>query len=143
MSRPMTETDARWWLTCLWVASVIVLAAVLFAQNLGNHYGARGSEVWPWFFPAVMPTALLMVGVLVADYRANRRGAQGSPPAGRMFWLVFALSAAYLLVIAATILLPPLLGISALEVMADSTVLLGPLQGLVAAALGAFFSARS
>lgn len=142
MKRAMTERRARWWLAGLWLSGWVALALVLFGQNLGNRYGERGTEAWGWYLPMVTPTAMLIVGVLVAEYRAGaRRGSR--KVGGPMFALVMGLSAAYLLVVALTILLPPLLSqVTPLEAMARSSLLLGPFQGLVAAALGAFFSAK-
>jgi len=56
-----------------------------------------------------------------------------------MFRLSFTLSAVYLFVVALTVLLQPFAEATPFEIMKASNLWLGPFQGLVSAALGAFF----
>jgi len=90
--------------------------------------------------PTIMPTLSLMIGVFVAE-ALSQVAAQKSRINLFLYRLTFWISALYLIVVALTILLPPLAPPphDPLKVMETSNVFLGRLQGLAASALGAFF----
>jgi len=84
-----------------------------------------------------MPTLSLIVGVLVLDVTSGRDAEKKVD--SFFFWLAFLLSAVYLVLVATTLFLQPFTGVPLRGLMKLSNLWLGPLQGLVAAALGAFF----
>jgi hypothetical protein len=87
--------------------------------------------------PTVLPNLSLIIGVLVHD---SVRRADSSQQIDRfLFRLTAALSCAYLLAVLLVLLLQPLAQVGAIELMTQANVWLGPLQGLVAAAMAAFF----
>lgn len=135
--------EAKWRLAMIWLTGAGLVAAILIAQSLSGYYEPRSQDAWGWFLPTVMPTLLLIVGVLVADYRGGAVQAAASPVAEpRMLRLAIILSVLYLLLVALSILLQPFLSETApLVLMQRSNLWLGPFQGLVAAVLGVFFSA--
>jgi hypothetical protein len=137
----MSPEAARWRLGAVWFAGAGLLFMLLVAQSLLGFYGGRTESVWSWFLPTVMPTLSLVVGVLVAE--ARREEAPRPRTIGpALFRLAVGLSAVYLLLVAASIVFAAVRGsaqVHPVEIMQRSNLWLGPLQGLVAAAVGVFF----
>lgn len=121
----------------LWFIGFLILLIVLVIQSLFGKYGAKVEEAWAWFLPTVTPTLSLIIGVLVLDAAAARGTDKEIEPF--IFRLAFGLSAVYLALVALTVLFQPFSSLSALDLMRRSNLWLLPLQGLVTAALGAFF----
>ena len=131
-------TICRRRLAALWFAGGLLLFLLVATQTVLNRYGERVEEAWAWLLPAILPTLSLILGVLIAEQVAT--GPMRRLVVDRFFYrLASGLSAVYLLLVAATILLSPFSTSPLLEVMRRSNLYLGPLQGLVAAALGVFF----
>ncbi len=140
----MTVEASKWTLAAIWLIGAGGVFLLLVAQSLLGRYEPATQEVWGWFMPTVMPTLSLIVGVLVADRRAAGRKVRGKDAAGSVDSLFFRLGAGmsvlYLLLVALSVLVQPLLPqTSPLELMHRSSLWLGPLQGLTVAALGVFF----
>ena len=137
----MTTESSKWALAAIWLVGAGVVFLLLVAQSLLGHYEPATAEVWGWFLPTVVPTLSLIIGVLVADRRAGegRPGGGAQPAERRIFWLCAGMSALYLLLVALTVVIQPLLHATPLELMHRSNLWLGPLQGLTVAALGFFF----
>lgn len=138
----MTLRQAKWRMTTIWLAGSVLVFLILVGQSLAGYYEPRTQDAWSWFLPTVMPTLSLMVGTLVADYRRERpeEVARPKPVGGPLFGLAAGLSLLYLLLVALSILIQPFLSqTSPLELMQRSNLWLGPLQGLTAGALAAFF----
>ena len=127
-------------LAAIWFIGSGVLFFVLLLQTIFGRYGDHTSEAWEWFFPNVIPTLSLMLGVFIA----NALGvAVQNKTVGRFFFgLAFGLSTFYLLVVALTIFSLPFVSPKPSEMVAflrQSNLWLGPLQGLVSASIGFFF----
>ena len=131
-------TKAKNRLAVLWFSGGGIILFVVILQSLLGHYGTRAADAFGWLLPTIMPTLSLVIGVLVAD-------ALGANPRRKdrinmfLYHLAFAISTAYLLAVALTIAVAPFAQASPLELMEMSNLFLGPLQGLTASALGAFF----
>ena len=135
----MNMHKAKWLIAGVWLAGAGLVFLILVGQSLLNYYEPRTQDAWGWYLPTVMPTLSLIVGVLVADFHSGN-SAENSRPARGVFWLGLALSIFYLSMVALAILIQPVLADTApLTVMQRSNLWLGPLQGLTAAAIGAFF----
>src|SRR5438045_2813502 len=138
MMLPMVTCKKR--LTILWFIGAGLVFSIVLMQTLLNHFGDLASDAWAWLLPAIMPTLSLMASVWATD--ALGKGSQTESVDRFVFYLAFMLSAGYLLTVAVTILVQPLVGVTAqdsIAVMHRSSFLLGPLQGLVVASLGIFF----
>lgn len=137
MSKQISTRMCRRRLTILWfgVGSVLFIGLVL--QTEFDRFGTWAEDAWSWFLPSIMPTLLLIVGVLVVDGTSG--GAVDKKVDSSLFWVAFSLSAFYLLLVAMVIILQPFTGVALRDSMKVSSLYLGPLQGLVAAFLGAFF----
>lgn len=129
---------ARRRLALIWFAVVGVLFVTLVVQTLGNKFGGGADRVWNWFLPNVMPTLSLIVATLVRDaFRRVPRQMVRSD----VFAIAIGLSAVYLVLLMVLVFAQPFLGRTLAEIGAGSGLYLGPLQGLVAGALGVFYSA--
>jgi len=137
MSAPLSLETSRRRLAVLWFAGAAVPFVTLLAQTLLGRYGKEAEQAWGWLLPTVVPTLSLILGVLAVS--ANK------PPRAdlvvdRFFYrLSWWLSAVYLATVAATLFVQPLTSWAPLDLMLRSNLWLGPMQGLVAATLAAFF----
>jgi len=125
-------------LAALWFTmGPIILLFLVVISLLGKKLGNKADEAWGWFLPTVMPTLSLIIGVLVIDAIDPQ---QTDKKVERfLFWLAFDLSFFYLTIVILTILIQPFTDSTLPDLMKVSNLWLGPIQGLVAAVLGAFF----
>jgi beta-lactamase regulating signal transducer with metallopeptidase domain len=152
----MTLTRSKWMFASIWLVGAGLVFLILVVQSLVGRYGAQSEAAWAWYLPTVMPTLSLIIGVLASDFRAaataNAAAAGATatattpdakvlPVSARgLLWLGVGLSVFYLLLVAVTILAQPFLqDVSPIELMHRSNLWLGPLQGLTAGVLAAFF----
>jgi hypothetical protein len=138
----------RWRLAMVWFPTGGLIFLLLIGQSIGGVYGAELQTVWGWALPNFLPTLALMVSVFTAE--ALRPYRENSALVRRNFYLLaLSLSIFYLLAFLLSILVQPILqllnakeegGVEArIELLQISNIWLGPLQGLVIAALGALF----
>lgn len=130
-----SRKEAKKNLAILWFIVSGLLFAVLLAQTVLDVYDPP-EKPWKWFFPTVLPTLSLIVGVLVAD-------AQGQAVDVQMvdrfiFRLAFGLSLLYLITVGVSVFGGPIRAAPD-ELMDMSSLWLGPFQGVVAGIIGAFF----
>lgn len=130
-------THCKRWLAGIWFTGFGVIFFIVLVQTQLGHYREDANQVWGWLLPTVMPTLSLIIGVLVLDAARHERRRANTD---RFLFLLTAwLSGAYLTSVLLVIVLQPLSSATPLQAMAQSNVWLGPFQGLVAAAMGAFF----
>jgi hypothetical protein len=149
----MTLTKSKWMFASIWLGGAGLVFLILVVQSLVGRYGSQSEDAWAWYLPTVMPTLSLIIGVLASDFRIAATATANSttsttnadakvlPVSARgLLWLGVGLSVFYLLLVAVTILAQPFLqGVSPIELMHRSNLWLGPLQGLTAGVLAAFF----
>lgn len=133
----MNLKQARDRLTKLWFTAGLAFLLLLIVQSLRGVYGDATQDVWSWALPTLMPTLLLIIGVLVGDHMNKK--VETAPVSESLFRLTYWLSAFYVAVVALTVLIAPISAMSPLELMKMSNFWLGPLQGLVTGAFGVFF----
>lgn len=124
-------------LAILWFSFGLVLFVLLILQSAFGKFGPKVEEAWAWFLPTLMPTLSLIVGVLVLEMVSSKPKDKQIDPF--LFRLIFSLSAIYLVLVALIPLMQPFTETTTVELMKRSNLWLGPLQGVVTAALGAFF----
>ncbi len=131
------------WLATVWFVGAGSIFFIVLVQSLLGRYGEQANEAWGWLLPTVMPTLSLIIGVLVFD--AVQKEKKPKTIDRFLFRLTVSLSSAYLAAVFLVIALQPLADVPPLQMMTQANVWLGPFQGLVAAAMGAFFvkAARS
>lgn len=117
----------------IWFVGAGFLFMLFFFQQIGGKYGKNADDAWSWLLPNIMPTLSLIIGILIKD--ASRK--ESDTTVDRfLFRLSYGLSICYIAMIILMIMLSPT---NPLEMMRQSKLFLGPLQGLVSATLGAFF----
>lgn len=129
----MKKKIAQKRLLILWTISGLFLFLLMVLRTSGNIYGEKTNDAWSWFLPTIFPTLSLMVTVAIADQRSNEQSNKF------LYKLAFFLSGFYHLLVLFTILNPIPNVNTPLQMMKVSNLWLGPLQGVVAATLGAFF----
>ncbi len=130
-------------LAILWGIFASVIFVVLVLQSLMDRYKDKTQEVWGWLLPTIMPTLTLIITVL--SYTALDPLASRAVVRKTFYRLAAGMSAFYLLLVLLTILMQPFTGADAelaAQQMRTSNLWLGPLQGLVAAALGVLFVSK-
>jgi hypothetical protein len=139
MSERISLTAAQSRLATLWLIGAAVIFVLMLAQTVGGKYGGQAQRAWGWFMPTVVPTLSVIVTALA--YGAAKAVEEQTVEA-RAYRMTFALSAFYLAVVLGTLLLQPLSDLRPLDFMSTSNLWLGPIQGLVGIALGAFFTSK-
>ncbi len=130
-------------LTVVWLIGGLSVLIILVVQSLLGAYGSLTQEAWGWFLPTLMPTLGMIITVLT--YTALDPLSSGSVVRRTFFWIAFSLSAVYLLLVSLTIFIQPFAASSPDEriaLMRTSNLWLGPVQGLVASALGVLFVSK-
>lgn len=142
--RPLTLHRAKWIMALLWIVSFAVLLLLLALQSLFGHYAPRTQDAWNWFLPAIVPTVSLIAGVLVIDFQTGREREDASKFIDTLlFPVALWLSVFYLLLVAVSIMVQPLLRMPPLEVMQLSSLWLVPMQALTVGVLAAFFRSNN
>jgi hypothetical protein len=139
----VSVTVAQSRLAMIWLAGGGVIFLLMLAQTVSGKYGGQTTRAWGWFIPIIVPTLSLIVSAIA--YSAATRPADGQEEQTvqtRAYRITFGLSCFYLIVVLSTLLLEPLSGQSPLEFITQSNLWIGPLQGLVGIALGAFFTSK-
>lgn len=121
----------------LWLSSSLVIFLILVGQSIFGKFGDHVEKAWAWFLPTVMPTLMLIVSVWAHDALQEKGGTHKVDRS--MYVVSVVLSLLYLFTVAATFLVQPFTDMSLLVLMQLSNLWLGPLQSLVAGALGVFF----
>lgn len=138
---------ARWNLARFWFVGSGVVFLLLVGQSIGTIYGDNLQTVWGWALPNFVPTLALMVSVFAADALKPFSATQEPSMVRQNFYsLALGLSVFYLAILLMTILAEPIFlymrqgtRASAVDLLQTSNLWLGPLQGLVVAALGVLF----
>jgi len=121
----------------LWLGGSGFSAIILVVASILRGRADAARETWSWFLPLVLPTIGLMLGVLGAAAMARQKEKYVRKSfADIAFWM----SATYLILVSLTILLEPFSPLRGAELHGMSNYWLGPMQGLVVAALGYLFT---
>ena len=129
--------ECRKKLAVVWLLLGGFLMLLVITQSLMGKFGEDLRDVWSWFLPALLPTLSLIVSALVVDLstgvgRASRKVDRF------LYRLALWLSVVYLLIVAAPLLIQPILAVPNLELIKKTDLWLGPVQGLLGVVLGVF-----
>jgi hypothetical protein len=142
--RKVISLDAvRGALAKVWVIGAGFVIVILVLQSLFGRFGDKTPDAWGWLLPTVMPTLLLIITVL--GYTALTPAFSRSVVRRDFFRVACWLSIGYLMLVALTVLVGPFAaadGTAMVRLMQMSNLWLGPLQGLVASALGVLFVSK-
>ena len=123
-------------LATIWFSLSGILFIILIIQTLLGRFGESIQEIWSWFLPTIMPTLSLIITVVVVDGTASAKEIEVDP---FLFRLASILSVAYLFAVLATFLFEPFSESPFVDLAQQSSLYLGPFQGLTSASIGAFF----
>ncbi len=136
---PMNSAKKR--LATLWFSASGILLATMILQTVMEHYAPNDTEAFGWFFPTLMPTLSLIVGVLVGD--ALGKSVKIATVDKFMYRLAIGVSSMYFFAVGVSIFISPFVpSVPPIELLRKSNLWLGPMQGLVSAILGLFFLKR-
>jgi hypothetical protein len=139
---------ARMKLAIVWLGGGAVIILILVLQSLLHRYvdpvsGDLTQEAWGWLMPTILPTLGMIVTVL--GYTALDPNDSKSIVRQSFLTLALSLSVFYVLLVLLTILIQPFASRNASDaigLMRTSNLWLGPVQGLVASALGVLFVSK-
>jgi uncharacterized membrane protein len=141
--RPLDWVRTR--LTLLWFIGACLIFSLMVLQTLNGRYADHSQEAWTWLLPNLAPT----MGTILAGMAYNALDPHRSRTVVRtvFYMLSFWISLFYMLLVLLTILIAPtqpegVTGKGAVELMHRANLWLGPLQGLVATALGLLFGSK-
>ena len=124
-------------LAIAWFIGAGMLFFIILVQTLLGRYEDKASEAWSWLLPTIMPTLSLISAVLVMDTYGRRQKPEEID--GFLYKLTLWLSISYISAVLLVIFLQPFSSLSPFALMTQSSLWLGPFQGLVTATMGAFF----
>ncbi len=133
----LTLIKAKRRLAVAWFAGAGLLFAIVLFLALGQSSPDAADDLWSWFLPAVMPNLSLIVGVLVSDHRPAAGQGQSADPF--LFRLAMVLTAIYLVLLLLVPFAAPFSALGPAGFYGSTQVWLAPVQGLVSAAMGAFY----
>jgi hypothetical protein len=139
MKVSMLESQMR--LMLVWVIGCTILLLTAWLQILFGHYGEKGGDVIEWLLPSIIPTASLVTGVWANN--AAKKPKSAKTVVRGTYRVVLAASIFYLVFIGLTFAIQPMVARPPLEVLRDSGLILAPLQGLMCAFIGIFFTEES
>jgi len=127
------------WLVCSGFVFFIVMAQCVFGKYMLEGVD-HSSDIWKWLLPNLLPTLTTMVAALAATW-STRDDAQS---VRRDFYhFATGLSWFYLLLLIGLLLCQPFAqryGLDQIRTLQNSSLGMGPLQGLVASVLGVLFA---
>jgi hypothetical protein len=135
--------DVRVRLAWVWLGGGGLILMILVVQSLLHVYGDMTQEAWGWFLPTLMPTLGMIITVLT--YTALDPLTLGSVVRRTFVHIALGLSITYLILVLLTIAMQPLAAQNAADrvgLMRTSNLWLGPVQGIVASALGVLFVSK-
>jgi uncharacterized membrane protein (DUF485 family) len=126
----------------IWIVGFLIPFLLLIVMT-NNNTLQDTKAAWGWFLPTMLPTVSLIVGVFVSD--ALTPDTKDKSVSRFFFLLACVFSVLYIvLVLLVAFNIPLTTSPTALdELLKNSNVYLGPVQGLVTLVLGVFFVNRS
>ncbi len=141
MRIPVVDSQKR--LMFIWFTGSGFLFALLLLQTFLGQYGSETREAWGLMLPTFVPALFLVVGTLIADATGSADPGETVTVDRFFFRLSEFLSTAYLATVILIILLSPFSTFPQLQLIKLSNLWLAPFQGLVTAALGAFYISKN
>ncbi|XZF16608.1 hypothetical protein ACTHGU_10770 [Chitinophagaceae bacterium MMS25-I14] len=124
-------------LSVTWFIVSALLFLFVLMQSLFGKFENDDKLAWGWLMTAILPTLSLMISVFVADINGNPN--DDHEVDSFYYRLCMGISAAYFILLWIVLLLEPLTSQTIIDIMKGSSLYLGPVQGLVSAAIGLFF----
>lgn len=148
-SKMVPLETARWQLGTVWFAGAGMIFLLLMIQSLTGVYEGIVQGVWGWALPNLAPMLSLMLGTFAGAAVAETTETDSMRVRRPFLRLSLGLSIFHLLAVGLTLCIRPFVPTlsgtdeDAMQLFVVSNLWLGPIQGLVAAALGALFFTRT
>jgi Zn-dependent protease len=139
MKIPMDKCRKQ--LMIAWVVGCVILLFVAWLQIVMGHYGEKGRDVIEWLLPAITPTLSLIVGVWANS--ALKKAKETEKVSKGLYQIVLSASIFYLGFIGLTFAIQPMIPRPPLDIIKDSSLIMAPLQGVMCAFIGIFFTQDS
>ncbi len=136
MQMSMLKCQIR--LMLVWVVGSAILLLVAWLQIIFGHYGENGRDAIEWLLPAITPTLSLVVGVWANT--ALKKVKHAEMVGKGIYRIVIAASIFYLAFIGLVFAIQPMVARPPLDVIKDSSLIMAPLQGVICAFIGIFFT---
>ena len=137
----MTIEQCRKRLAIVWFVVSGLLFLLLILQTISGKYADKVNEAWGWFLPTIMPSLSLIAAAWVSDVSQTTAGSQEAN--SFLYKLALCVSGFYLLAVFLALIGNIFSATPPLELMRQSNLFLGPIQGLVAGIIGVFFVRKS
>jgi len=134
-------TKSKKKIASIWFISAVILFTLFLFQSLLGKFEDKSQQAWGWFLASLMPNLTLMISVFVKDITISEIDKSEVD----IFYvrLTMGLSLAYLTSILLILLVQPLTAKPIIQIMNESSIFLGPFQGLVSGSIGLFFLKKS
>lgn len=133
----MNLSKAKNALATLWGIFTIILVFIFSFQTLNGIYLDNEKQAWGWLIQGIFPSLSLMIGVFISDSLQHKKS--GEQVKRFYFRIAFILSFCYLLLMLFIVLYRPFTVYAPIEILEISSIWIGPIQGIVTAAIGMFF----
>jgi hypothetical protein len=137
---PIPFSKAQQHIAVLWLCGGAFVMVILIVQSIVGDWGASTSDAWGWLLPNIVPTLTLIVGAFVAEVGSATKPSEVSK---FLYYLCGGLSGFYLINVLFILCAGNFVPMKPLELMKMSGLWLGPMQGVVSAAIGVFFVKRA
>jgi len=130
-------TNAKKKIATFWFVFSLILFLIVFIQTITGKFENNVQEAWGWLFALILPNLTVIISTFVSDI--NRPDVDTSKVDIFYLRLTLGLSLIYLLAVITILLLQPATSKTIIQLMRESSIFLGPMQGLVSGSLGLFF----
>lgn len=130
-------------LAAVWLIGALLIFSLVIYQSVAHVYADRAQDVWQWLLPTLLPTLTMML--TVAGTTAFMSGASDAIVRSSFYRVALLLSVFYLVLILFTILSLPAFNRTVdreIEALHGANLWIGPIQGIVASALGVLFASK-
>jgi hypothetical protein len=135
----MVKVQTR--LMIVWAVGCGLLLLIVWLQIINGHYADNGQDVIEWLLPSIVPTLSLVTGVWANN--ALKKPQSKKQVSKGTYQAVLAVSIFYLVFIGLVFAIQPMVALTPIEVVKDSSLILAPLQGVMCAFIGIFFNQSS
>ena len=117
----------------------------MLVQSLTEVYYEKSDQAWGWLFQNILPTLTLMVTIFSYEAMKKENAPKEKKETTDVFFyrLTFYVSITYLFLLFLTLILQPFVlrntDLTRIELLNQSNLWLGPLQGITTGLLGIFF----
>jgi len=159
----MTLDSYRKWLIGIWSAGFLIPFVLILFQLVSGKYGEKFTEILGWLTALILPTILLMIGVMVANPSGaadRKRKTRDKPDEKKIetdaetataikaahekfiFKLTVGVSVVYLLIVNFVFFLEPFADLKPQELMRVSKIFLAVFDSIISLLIGYFFGKK-